>query len=190
MIERLGNEYGGHWVDLDLVPDGSTVLSCGVGRDVSFSEELAQRRAVKIVFVDPSWEALEFAQARLSSCVLVHRAVAKRNGLVQVFTSHGSESLYPEHRSCDGGSRHVEGITLTELVREHRPSLVKLDIEGTEYDVLWQCDGVPQITVEFHHDIVPRFTAKDSKAAVDEMVRRGYEAIWSGDRDVVFKRTR
>ena len=36
----VGTQYGGWCIDLDLIPEKSTIISAGVGEDISFDKEL------------------------------------------------------------------------------------------------------------------------------------------------------
>ena len=38
--EVLLEKIGGHYIDLSLIPVGSTVISVGIGRDISFDNPM------------------------------------------------------------------------------------------------------------------------------------------------------
>jgi hypothetical protein len=46
-IELLGTDYGGWLIDLDLIPRGSTIISAGVGEDISFDLEQCIKKMEK-----------------------------------------------------------------------------------------------------------------------------------------------
>ena len=43
-MQYLGTEYGGWLVDLDLIPERSTIVSAGIGEDISFDLELIRQK--------------------------------------------------------------------------------------------------------------------------------------------------
>ena len=47
-------KIGSHFIDMSLVPKDSVVISCGIGRDVSFDMELIKTKNCFVVGVDPT----------------------------------------------------------------------------------------------------------------------------------------
>lgn len=65
-LRRLGTTYGG-WQFLDLPSlQGATVVSAGVGEDISFDVELAATHRARIILVDPTARAVAHLQAVLA----------------------------------------------------------------------------------------------------------------------------
>lgn len=87
-----------------------------------------------------------------------------------------------EHRYYQTG-----GVSLQSLVSKFSPNLVKLDIEGAEYQIYRQCFGVRQVCIEFHHHCVPRFKLEDTERAVKEFLDFGYKMLYrSGHDEITF----
>ena len=50
----IGTEYGGWLLNLDLVPRESTIISAGVGEDISFDTFLIDQKDCKVIGIDPT----------------------------------------------------------------------------------------------------------------------------------------
>jgi FkbM family methyltransferase len=187
MITRLGSEHGGWHVDLDAMrrsaaanppPQGiSWVIDAGVGEDISFATELIRALDVRVIGVDPSPRALAAIPEDIVNRYLLVIGAICGGGRRQVnvyANDAGSESCFSDHRSVGGRTYKARAINLGKLVAMFRPVLVKLDIEGSEYECYHQTFGVPQVCVEFHHGIVARFNLQSTKSAVADFVGYGY----------------
>jgi len=182
-IRFLGTQYGGWQVDIDSIHNGDIIIGGGAGEDISFEEALLEIRNVKIVLVDPTPKSHAFLESRLSdSLVLMKNAIAKPGSKkVQMFknknTTHVSESAYAGHAHVSSDYHEAATVTIEELVHQFKPSLIKLDIEGSEYDVLESCLGIRQVCVEFHHRCLSEKTINDTKCLVRRYLDQGYVVI-------------
>jgi hypothetical protein len=52
-----------------------------------------------------------------------------------------------------------------------------MDIEGAEYDVIYECVGVKQICVEFHHHCIPSKPKSETDKCIKFMIDNGYSVI-------------
>lgn len=55
---RLGSGYGGWWLEDDDALKGATIISAGVGEDMSFDIDMARRYGCTVVLVDPTPRAM------------------------------------------------------------------------------------------------------------------------------------
>lgn len=180
-LVRLGSDYGGWWVDLGLIKDGDTILDCGVGYDLTFAEALLARRKVKVVGVDPSRAVQEYVRGQQmpASYEFILAAAAAQDKVRMYYSNRlqGSESVRLDHRNVDGVNSYYEarGVRPKSLITPET-SLVKLDIEGSEFDVYQDCFGVKQVCIEFHHaGVVASISEKDTYVVVDAFRVAGYE---------------
>lgn len=92
--------------------------------------------------------------------------------------SHVSESFMPHHHAVGAESYEIDCISIKEL-RDQYPniSLIKMDIEGGEYDVLHECIGVKQICVEFHHFCIDHISINETNACIRDLIDNGYEVL-------------
>lgn len=183
-IKYLGTEYGGWSIDLDLITEGDFIIDAGLGEDVSFLEDLLNLKSVNIIGIDPTEKSHKFLEKKnLNNFSLIKKCVAKEGVKeIEMFKNknpdHVSESYFIDHSSIKEVEKYkAECISLKYLIREYNPSLIKIDIEGAEYDVLEECYGVKQICVEFHHHCIPSKTISDTNRCLEFFTSRGYKII-------------
>jgi FkbM family methyltransferase len=185
-IQYLGTEYGGWAIDPDEISDGDFVIDAGLGEDLSFLEELNKIKKVEIIGVDPTEKSHLFVSKKgMGNLTLIKRAIAKKGiEKITMFKNtnpdYVSESYCPDHSSVGECEKYeVECVSILDLIKKYSPSLIKLDIEGGEYDVLEECIGVKQVCVEFHHHCIESRTENDMKECLNKLTSNGYEIISS-----------
>ena len=182
-MQILGTDYGGWAVDLDLITPGSTVISAGVGEDISFDLRLIELRNCTVVGVDPTPKARDYVR-RLGprNFHFLQKALHPRTGgRIRIYRNgnpdHVSESILPTHQSVLANDYYeAETVSLPYLLQAYpNVSVLKMDIEGAEYDVLNSLDTltVPQLCVEFHHACT-HYTINDTMACIKHLGRLGY----------------
>jgi FkbM family methyltransferase len=157
----LGTEYGGYAVLPDLVPRGALVYSAGLGEDISFDLALIERFGCVVHGFDPTPRSLAWLAAqKLPPGYFVHGyGIAHFDGTASFAPpknpAHVSHSTLAGHEGerIEFPVKRLSSV-LAELGHE-RVELMKLDIEGSEYEVLADLvKTVPlprQLMVEFHH---------------------------------------
>jgi FkbM family methyltransferase len=194
---------GGWWFHPDLLGEDSIVWSLGIGEDVDFDLALIRRFNLSIDAFDPTPSTVEWLARRdMPSRFHYHPwAVTGHDGVLRMYprvrkdgsTSTVMYTMVPEEASRDDAIV-VPAFCMTSILAElgqHRIDLLKMDIEGAEYDVLDSLLESPvkprQLLVEFHH----RFAAV-GLAKTGEMIARlrgcGYRifAISETGREVSF----
>ena len=188
MLAHVGPEYGGHRIDLDLIPEGSTVISAGGGEDISFDLELMRIKGCKIIGIDPTIKSKVFMEnhfeAGLGDFVFLHKALvpkSRENEKIKMYVNsnpdHVSDSELSHHRAASANFYEAETVTLDELLETYTDvSLIKLDIEGSEYGVVEEMPetDVPQMCIEFHH-FCSEYTFRDTMSMVSKMMSMGYQ---------------
>jgi FkbM family methyltransferase len=182
-----GTNYGGWVVDLDLIPNGSTIISAGVGEDISFDLEMISKRQCNVIGIDPTPKSHRFIedQRGLTNYELVKEALHTTSGdILQMYKNtrddHVSESILPDHRSVkDFDSYYTSTVSLSSLFEKYKNiSVIKMDIEGAEYDILRDISDIPstvkQMCVEFHHFCTNK-TIDDTKIIIDIIKALGFE---------------
>ena len=183
--ERFGTEYGG-W---NLIPSGidagSVLYSFGVGEDVSFDLAVIDALGVVIHAFDPTPQSIKWVKKQhLPEAFIMHEyGVAAHDGTA-VFSppddpAHVSHTILPRPATSDRAvALPVKGLAtiMAELGHDH-VDVVKLDIEGAEYDVIEDLRTASirpsQILVEFHH----RFSnvgLKKTRSAIRVLRAMGY----------------
>ncbi len=184
-LERLGTDYGGWTVPADLVQPGWRCLCAGAGIDVSFDLALAARGAT-VITVDPTDEAREHA-ARVDAdgrLDFVQAALWHSDGELEMFVA-----AHPDHRTLSSDDLQRTGRSVTVAARGLRGfgalDLVKLDIEGAEYDVLPLIGAdVRVVCVELH----PTRGVRTAVRAVRTLRAAGFELVARRGADFTFVR--
>jgi FkbM family methyltransferase len=158
-LEYLGTPYGGWTLPEGLLSAGSVCYSAGVGTDVSFDLELIGRYGCTVHALDPTPASVAFIeQSDLPEQFVFHPwAVGGSDGQreFRLYNERdGSASMVLGRRGKPfvAPARTIASI-MNELGHGHL-DLLKLDIEGAEYEVLdsLEADGVRSriLCVEFH----------------------------------------
>lgn len=165
----------------------SVVYSGGVGNDISFEHALVERFGCQVVLFDPSptgTATMAKPENQLPQFRYFPVGLAGREGHLTL-----APPLNPEEGSwfMHGGSARTIQVPCTDLGSlMHRSGhthvdLLKLDIEGTEYEVLDDLlkSRIPvrQICVEFHHGMLPGIRRSQSIRAMLRLLARGYQLL-------------
>ena len=171
-----------------LRPD-AVIYSGGVGEDITFEQELIRRFGVKIHIFDPSPVA-----ARTISLADNDRLLFKPIGLAAStaakFSVGGGKDSSTWVKA--GGDQTLPCTSLPqemEMNGHGAIDLLKIDIEGFEYEVLENCLAVPipikQICVEFH-DFFPEISKARTRKALDSLKSHGFDLIHRHRHDHTF----
>jgi FkbM family methyltransferase len=168
---RLVNVYTHSFFEELIGPHGTVLdLGANVGK---FATLITERYPCRCVAVEPAPN--EFRQIPSDARIQAHNlAVCGQPGEVVLNLTANSEcnslGKVPGHNYTD--SVRVRAVTLDDalkLVSADQVSLLKLDIEGSEIDVLGTADPAvlrrfDQITVEFHdcYDMTPEPVVRDT----------------------------
>ncbi len=165
-LVRMGTDYGGWYCCRKLLSFGSTGLCCGAGEDVSFDVALNAKCGMRVVCVDPTPRSISHVTSLLaanregrqfpiesgplqyemtgfqeSRFIFIGRAIWSKDGTLDLFApkdpahvSFSAMNLQRTSQKIQVRSSSVESIV--EEVGISHLSLVKLDIEGAEYEVL------------------------------------------------------
>ena len=161
-LERLGSEYGGYVVPVGLVDPSWVCYSCGLGEDASFDLALIERFGCVVHSFDPTPRAAEYGAEvarRHEKFRFFAYGVAGRDETRLFHAPRDPAHVSHSFDDLQGGGASFEATcrSLPSLQAElghTRLDLLKLDIEGAEYEVFGSmlAHGLrPQvICVEFH----------------------------------------
>jgi FkbM family methyltransferase len=189
--EFHGNSYCGWSIPAGQLDAGSVVVDVGLGEDVSFSTSLIQRYGCIVHGFDPTPRAIAYIrQLGCAKLVLHEVGVAERSGSATFYLPnderHVSGSLTA---SSHTGQRQMQvplvalGEVFGRIGADHI-DLLKLDIEGAEYDLLFDdafaahAQRIDMLCVEFHHRW-PEFGRQATERAVQRLRSLGFRCTWS-----------
>ncbi|HYK38222.1 FkbM family methyltransferase [Alloacidobacterium sp.] len=188
--ETLGTSSSSQWtiVIRDMSPD-AVIYSGGVGGDVTFEQELIRRFGVEVHIFDPSPIARNtIAQAHSEH--LHFEPIGLSGSKEAKFSVGGGSDDKVWFKAGDG-----DAATCTSLPQEmeknghHSIDLLKIDIEGFEYEVLECClaQDIPikQICVEFH-DFFPEIPKSKTKGMIRKLKSHGFDLIHRHRHDHTF----
>jgi FkbM family methyltransferase len=181
----LGSSYGGWTLPGDLIEPGWTCYLVGAGGDISFDLELIKRYGVTVRSFDAVADYVDKARAdgheepRFSAH---HAAIATKDGPIRMQVTHDPKSqsvsaaeLYDSHNFIELPGRSLPSL-MTELGDQHI-DLLKLDIEGSEYQVLPTLDlpgmGVKVFATQLHHT----GSVSDARKLIAGLRDQGYDPV-------------
>lgn len=207
---RLGTRYGGWWLDVGLVSKVPLLIDCGLGEDISFPVAFLERFGGRVVGVEPNPRSLAYCQKHCPPGMEV-RPLAFWKVAGETLTFHlprpqdqlpkgadgVSGSLVGSHDYVTGGEvLTVTTTTLPNLLAaagRDECDVLKLDIEGAEYEVLAElCRSgdirrARQVLVEFHHRVT-HYGLDETAAAVAALEATGFRLVHMESRNYIFRR--
>jgi FkbM family methyltransferase len=183
--ERFGSDYGGWDIITANLNAHSTIYSVGIGEDASFDTELIEKFGLTVHGFDPTPRSIEWVKRQgFSDRFVMHEyGIAAFDGNVSFNPPEN-----PDHVSytlLDRPLTKAKAISvpvkrlstiMKELGHDHI-DLLKMDVEGAEYDVI---DDISesiirpqQFVVEFHHRF-PGVGVKRTEDAIDRLRSMGY----------------
>lgn len=209
--ERLGTRYGGWWLDTRLVGPQPLLVDCGLGEDISFPVAFLRRFAgARVIGVDANPHSIAYCERHrpsgmevLAGAFWIHNDqtmvfhLPRRQDLLREGADGVSGSLDASHEYVGGGERiEVRSYDLDALLAHARSAecdVLKLDIEGAEYELLaalidsGRIRAARQVLVEFHHGWTRR-TLDDTRQAVDQLAAAGFDLVHTEGRNFIFRR--
>jgi FkbM family methyltransferase len=189
--EFHGSSYGGWAIKANCLNSESSVFSVGVGEDVSFDLSLISKYGCEVIALDPTERSQQWVAENVPDRRFVfHKiALAATDGTLELFppskTAHVSASCRLSSHTLTTPYA-VPCMRLTTLMRERgvtRIDVLKMDIEGAEYDVIRDivqsgvAQSIDQLLVEFHHHF-SSFSIRDTLDAVEQLRSNGFQIAW------------
>ena len=184
--------------------DSSVIIDVGCADDADFSLHMIDKYGLKAYGIDPTRKhrpALNSLEEKLDGRFKhLPLAVSATNGTITFHESETNQSgsILNDHTNViqdKVNSYEVESVTLKNLIdRIDKPDvdLIKLDLEGAEYDLLKNitADDVKpfrQIFIEFHHHCT-HHSIEETQAIVEAISAMGFETFSLDDHNYIFYR--
>jgi FkbM family methyltransferase len=190
-LEHHGNSYCGWAIPVGSLDQHSVIVDVGLGEDISFSQSLMKKYDCEVQGFDPTPKSIQFVNTLGIKKFSLHKfglgdCAGVEKFYLPVNQNYVSGSIGKSEYSGDQ-YLNVEVITLDglfDIIGFNCIDLLKMDIEGSEYDVIMgeafarRSSRIKILAVEFHH----RWRAY-GKASTDRAVARlrkmGFECCWS-----------
>jgi len=188
-----GSDYGGFYVHDNILSDNSIVYSFGIGKDISFDRALVTKFGCAVFGFDPTPKSIAWCEEQElpENFSFFGYGLAENSGTA-LFNlpkkeANVSGSIIGHTNVSTAHTIEVEMKSFADITKNlghEKIDIVKMDIEGTEYDVLLSilesCCIVDQLLIEFHE----RFF-KDGKErtirAIDSLSNYGYHLFAVSD---------
>ena len=185
-VSWVGSPSGGVYVDLTRLKPGGVVYSFGIATEISFDREIIEKTGGQVWGYDPDPRCARWLRAPERwvppGFHFTEAALGAASGRFEFHTTDiermtGSLS----HDVGHGEDIQVQCLTLSDIMKSNGHAVVdylKMDIEGTEYEVLnawlggYETLPVRQMWVEFHPDGV-RWRERDSMRLVRRLAEIG-----------------
>lgn len=168
----------------------SLVYSFGVGNDISFDLSLINKYGCKVYAFDPTPRVTQWMSEQVipDNLVYVNCGIASSDKFVDFFAPVDEDCI--SHISTYlGNSKRisVKYKFLQSFMNDYNHSkidLLKMDIEGFEYDVIHDIIGADirpvQILIEFHH-LYQSYNNFDTESCIKKLQNYGYELFYVSD---------
>jgi FkbM family methyltransferase len=183
--ETIGTSYGSHTILRGSLSARSIVYSFGIGEDASFDLGVIERYGCRVRAFDPTERSIAWARAHVDHRLwTLHPIGLAASDGEAAFTPPANRSnvsyFRPAGRRDDQDRVQLTVRSLPSIMRElshDRVDLLKMDIEGFEYEVIESMLDTAvrpvQIAVEFHHGMYGYASAATNEA-VDALQQNGY----------------
>lgn len=202
-VEREVLESDGWKYLPDLLRADSVVYSLGVGDSIDLDMDLIHHYGLTVHAFDPTPYSEEWiATVELPANLVFHPwAAAGEDGSLRLFRrvnkrGRKSKVMWTAEGDAGDGTDFIDAPAYTirsmmQKLGHERIDLLKIDVEGAEYDIL---DGLAdvekaptQLLVEFHHRF-PGIGKQRTAASIENLRQLGYEifAISETGREIGF----
>lgn len=183
--ERHGSLYGGWTVDPTLLKKDSVVYSVGVGEDITFDLAMIKRFGCVMHAMDPTPKSIEFVKEQQTPAGFKMHAwgLAAADGELTFYPpdnpDHISHTVLRRESTADRAIRVpvLRLATILGKLGHTRLDLLKMDIEGAEYDVIDDLAAsnydITQLLIEFHHRF-PQVGVEKTRRAIETLNKAGY----------------
>ena len=184
-----GNSYGGFYLVNDSLNDDSIVYSIGIGEDVSFDLDIIEKYSCKVFAFDPTPKSVNWVNKNFSNNnfnfypIGISKEKSSRLFYLPKNDKHVSGSLEKISTINQEMAVKLDFDTLKNQMKKnnhHKIDLLKMDIEGSEYDVIDSIINdnieVNQILVEFHPHLIQN-GRKKTKNSIKKLESYGYKCF-------------
>jgi FkbM family methyltransferase len=183
----LGNKNASWTIIPDLINKESTIYSFGAGTDISFDLALISKFNINLHVFDPTPKSIQYLkQKQLPKNFIFHEiGLASYDGTANFALpenpDHVSASIIQKPGNNDFFIGEVKRLqTIMHELKHSQIDLLKMDIEGAEYDVIDDLISskvkVKQLLIEFHHRF-PNVGISKTKDVIKKLRMNGFSVF-------------
>lgn len=181
--EFIGSEYGGWTICPDTLSDSSVLYSFGVGDDISFDLGMIERFGLEVHAFDPTPRSVAWLKNQALPSQFKHYEIglADQDGTATFVAPAENHMSFRMTDSSEGSvtAKVCRLETIARSLGHSRIDVLKMDIEGAEYDVIGALAGAPieiqQLLVEFHHMVGQREELARTERAIAQLRALGFK---------------
>ncbi len=188
-MKWYGDQGAGFFVCEDKLTNSSIVYSFGVGENISFDLELIKKYGLTVYGFDPTPKSIRFVndQPKQVNYIFCPYGLSTTDGHMTFFLPENSNKVsgtfYNRWKYNESIFKPIEVPVkkFSSIIKEFnhtRIDILKMDIEGAEYDVIDDILNstiiIDQILVELHHRF-PGISVEMTKRFVEKMNSFGYK---------------
>lgn len=186
-----GNKHTGFFVMPEKINKDSIVYSFGIGDDISFDRAIIKEFDCKVYGFDPTPRSIQFikTQSLPNNFIFLPYGISDHDGFIQFFlpenTNHISGATF-NRWGIKGNNIIPVNVpvkkfdTIVKELGHSKIDILKMDIEGSEYevlnDILASNIEINQILIEFHHRF-PGIGKERTIQAVKKLSSSNYKLI-------------
>ena len=190
-VRTIGNP-GANWtINPEMVSEDITVYSVGIGEDISFDLNMIEEYGVTIHAFDPTPKSLAWlARQELPSGFIAHQVgLSDQDGVLEFYPpideNWVSYSVIDSKSGRDPVQVPVKSLaTLMRELNHDHVNILKMDIEGAEYDVIASLIESyirpDMLLIEFHHRF-PGRNINHTRDAILGLRDAGYKVFHVSD---------
>lgn len=188
-----GNTYGGFYLCPELLNENSIIYSFGIGEDISFDNAIIKTHNCNVFGFDPTPKSINWIKSQKinDKFHFYEFGISSKSGSIEFYLpknpEHVSGSIIAQKNIDIMKKVNVEMKSLKDITNElgHKHiDVLKMDIEGSEYDVIENIldseISITQILIEFHDRFFENGYFK-SKEVINKMNRSGYKIFAISD---------
>lgn len=188
-----GNDYGGFYVNPLLLNESSIVYSFGIGQDISFDLAIINNHNCKVFGFDPTSKSIAWVKSQNFppnfhfEGIGIGKSTSKAIFNLPKNESYVSGSLYQHSFVDTHNAVEVQLSSFQDIInryKHHRIDVLKMDIEGAEYDVIDNILHAPvhisQILLEIHERFFDDGKSK-TEMLLQKLRKNGYKLFAISD---------
>ena len=162
--EWYGNNYGGFYICPEILNSKSIIYSFGIGEDISFDKTVIDKHGCTVYGFDPTPKSINWIknQKLPVKFKFFEYGISTKNEMVNFYLPKnpnyvsGSIIVHKNIEFMNKVSVPMKCLTeITKKLGHQHIDVLKMDIEGSEYDVIENILNSPvtinQILMEFHY---------------------------------------